>query len=93
MENIKEEIQSIAYHYLDIVNFSNFCYEVHKKIEYEKKSCELKIFSDILKAFLDKHNKTEHNKKVFFHCSLPKFCLCVQFRVENGLRQRTCSRF
>ena len=43
----------------------------------KNKSCKLKIFSDILKAFLDKHDKTEHNKKVFFIARCQSFVLVL----------------
>lgn len=47
-----------------------------KKLGVNNKGCKLKIFSDILKAFLDKHDKTEH-KKNFFIARCQSFVLVL----------------
>ena len=53
MENISKNILSIADINSKIWNFSSFCRQLHDTIGYQKQCCELKIYCNILSAFLE----------------------------------------
>ena len=53
----------------------------------KKKTCKLKIFSDVLQTFLEKTDRNDHDKKRFFisHCQIfrPAFCSMYKLYVDK----------
>ena len=70
MENIDENIQSIADIHLKICDFSNFCANVHNSVGCQKPGCRFKIYCDILSNYLKRVDRNNDEKRLFFisHC-------------------------
>ena len=85
MEDIHRKFQSIADINLIIYDFSIFCVDVHGSVGCQKLACWFEKFSTILSQYLERTDRTNDEKMLFF------ISHCVSFSLEFS-RAYNCYR-
>lgn len=49
----------------NILNFLDFCDQLHKIIGRQHKNCKLRMYSETIRDFFKKEDKTDDEKKIF----------------------------
>ena len=52
--------------FFSLLDFSNFCANIHYKVNCDEENCEYQVYWELLRNFLARNDKCELEKKNFF---------------------------